>query len=68
MVTLANFVRYKDSSKAEFPPPMTTTSLSLKNAPSQTAQKETPLPMFSCSPGMFNKRSLVPVAINTALA
>ena len=61
-------VRYRDSSKAEFPPPITTTSLSLKKAPSHTAQNETPRPMFSFSPGIFNKRSFVPVATITAFA
>ena len=39
------------SSTAVSPPPITATSLSLKNAPSQVAQYETPLPVSSFSPG-----------------
>jgi hypothetical protein len=44
----ANFVRKSASSKAESPPPTTSTSLSRKNAASQVAQADTPRP-FSWS-------------------
>ena len=41
-----------ESSIAESPPPITTTFWSLKKAPSQTPQVETPRPPSSSSPGM----------------
>ena len=55
------------STKAEFPPPITATSWSLKKAPSQTAQKEIPSPMNCSSFSIPKCLCLAPVAIITAL-
>ena len=40
----------------------------LKNAPSQTAQKDTPLPMRASSPGRCRRRCRAPAAMMTASA
>ena len=51
-----------ESSIAESPPPITTTSSSLKKAPSQTPQVETPRPPSSSSPGMPRRFGSAPMA------
>ena len=52
MVTVVpNLARKIASSMAESPPPITAIRLSLKKAASQVAQKETPRPPSSSSPG-----------------
>src|SRR3990167_9186708 len=68
-VTLvANLVRYKASSRAASPPPMTATSLPLKKNPSQVAQDETPLPRSRSSDGNPSQSEEAPVAIITLSA
>ena len=57
----------KASSTAVFPPPTTATSLSLKKNPSHVAHAETPNPINSCSPFMFNQFAFAPVAITMEL-
>ena len=57
-----------DSSTAELPPPMTTTSLSRYWAPSQMAHQLMPDPAHWSSPGTPSRRGTVPVARITALA
>ena len=49
-----------ESSIAESPPPITITFWSLKKAPSQTPQVETPQPLSSISPGMPSRLRLRP--------
>src|SRR3989344_333135 len=62
-VTLVqNLVRKLDSSIAESPPPITTTSFPLKKAPSQVAQVVTPRPLYFSSEGIPNHLALAPVA------
>ena len=61
-------VRKSASSKAESPPPTTTIGFSLKNAPSQVAQAETPRPCRRCSDSSPSQRALAPVATITACA
>ena len=69
IVTLeANFVRKLASSIAESPPPTTTISCSRKNAPSQTAQYETPRPCRRASDSRPIWRAVAPVATITARA
>ena len=57
-----------ESSIAESPPPITTTSSPLKKAPSQTPQVETPRPPSSSSPGIPSRRGSAPIARISALA
>jgi len=63
---LANRVKYSASSSAVFPPPTTAVTLSLKNAASQVAQYDTPLPVNSLSPGTLKRFNEAPVAAITA--
>ena len=56
------------SSIAESPPPITITFWSLKKAPSQTPQVETPRPPSSISPGTPSRRGSAPIARITVLA
>ena len=65
---VAKRVRKFASSIAVSPPPTTTSSLSLKKAPSQVAQAETPRPCSRCSPASPSQRALAPVATMTARA
>src|SRR5690606_25288023 len=65
---LAKRVKYIPSSTAESPPPITAISRSRKNAPSQTAQYDTPRPAYSSSPGTPSLRCSAPVAMMTAFA
>ena len=60
--------RYRASSTAVLPPPITATSWSRKKKPSQVAQAETPLPMNFCSDGMPRYLALAPVAMISASA
>src|SRR5659263_244961 len=53
---------------AESPPPITTTTLSLKKKPSHVAQYETPLPINSISPFAPSFFGVVPEAIITDFA
>ena len=64
----AKRVRNAASSIAVSPPPTTISSFSLKNAPSQVAQAETPRPWSRCSPGSPSQRALAPVATMTVFA
>ena len=57
-----------ESSIAESPPPITTTSWSLKKAPSQTPQVETPRPPSSISPGTPIRLGSAPIARTTVRA
>ena len=57
-----------ESSIAESPPPITITFWSLKKAPSQTPQVETPRPPSSISPGTPSRRGSAPIARITVLA
>ncbi len=67
MVTdFAYLVRKMDSSTAANPPPITNTSLPVKNSPSQVAQYATPRPRNSSSPVNPILRGWAPVAITTA--
>ena len=66
--SLANLETKIASSIAESPPPMTITFLSLKKAPSQTPQVETPQPESSISPGTPSRRGSAPIARITVLA
>ena len=50
---------------AESPPPITITSLSLKNAPSQVAHVEIPRPLCIASFAAFNHIASAPVVIIT---
>ena len=68
MTFVAKRVRKLASSIAESPPPTTTSSFSLKNAPSHVAQAETPRPWSRCSPGSPSQRALAPVATTTVCA
>ena len=65
--SLANFEMKIESSIAESPPPITTTSSPLKKAPSQTPQVETPLPPSSISPGTPRRFGSAPIARITRL-
>ena len=58
-------VRKSASSNAESPPPTTTIVFSLKKAPSQVAQAETPRPWSRCSESSPSQRALAPVATIT---
>ena len=58
---LANLVKNVASSIAESPPPITNTSSSLKNAPSQVAQVEIPLPFCASSFSAFSQIASAPV-------
>jgi hypothetical protein len=51
------------SSSAEFPPPTTIISLSVKKSPSQVAQYEIPCPLSFSSPGTPIVLDLPPVVI-----
>ncbi len=64
----ANLEMKIESSIAESPPPITITSRSLKKAPSQTPQVETPRPPSSISPGMPSRFGSAPIARITVLA
>ena len=66
--SLANLEMKIESSIAESPPPITITFWSLKKAPSQTPQVETPQPLSSISPGMPSRRGSAPIARITVLA
>ena len=59
----ANLEMKSASSIAEFPPPITTTSLSTKYLASQVAQYEIPRPLNSISPGIPIRFGEVPVAM-----
>ena len=66
--SLANLEMKIASSIAESPPPITITLRSLKKAPSQTPQVETPQPLSSISPGTPSRRGSAPIARITVLA
>jgi hypothetical protein len=55
------------ASTPELPPPITATRLPLNSGPSQCGQKQTPLALYSCSPGTFISRQRAPVARMTDL-
>jgi hypothetical protein len=53
------------ASTPELPPPITATRLPLNSGPSQCGQKQTPLALYSGSPGTFISRQRAPVARTT---
>jgi len=69
IVSLLAYLEMKiESSIAESPAPITTTSWSLKKAPSQTPQVETPRPPSSISPGSPSRFGSAPMARMIVLA
>src|SRR5690606_36394250 len=65
---LQSFAKYVASSAAVSPAPTIATSCPLKKNPSQTAQAETPKPVYFCSLGKPKYFAVAPVEIITVSA